>query len=221
MKWIALTGRVEFVLGMNPGEPGKNPPMGPPPLGCFNMLRFLAIILLACSSVWGADEPLPSPPAGFSWQRLASIKGALLKPDGWFFKASATGGTEGFFITKENIDKDGAFKTGLSLNCMRDIPKHSGLTPSGYAVAFADAAAEKHRLLERSARSMGPFNHLRLRYVDAPPGKESVTIWNLLVANDKTGTLYLYVFEAPTSTWEEAWKTGNVILKMLLLDDEI
>jgi len=42
-----------------------------------------------------------------------------------------------------------------------------------------------------------------------------------MVANDKTGTLFLVVFEAPTASWEEAWKTGESIFKKMLLDDEV
>jgi hypothetical protein len=57
--------------------------------------------------------------------------------------------------------------------------------------------------------------------VNAPAGKESITVCQLLIANDKTGTLFLTIFEAPTANWDEAWKTGEVILRKMLLDDEI
>ena len=30
-----------------------------------------------------------------------------------------------------------------------------------------------------------------------------------------------YIFEAPTKSWDEAWKTGETLLKKMLRDDEI
>lgn len=184
------------------------------------MRTSLTILFLVFAFGLRADDQLPFPPSGFSWQRLAQIKSVLLKPDSWHFKHSKKGQTDGFFITKEDIDKAGVFKTGLTLNCVRDIPKKSGLSPSSYAAALADAAAKKFQLVERSASKQGPFRAVRFRYVDAPVGKESITVCHVLFANDKTGTLFWTIFEAPTTNWDEAWKSGEIILKKMLLDDE-
>jgi len=112
-------------------------------------------------------------------------------------------------------------KTGLTLNCIQDVLKKSGKSPSIYAASLADAAAAKHQLVERSSSKQGPFQSVRFRYVDAPVGKESITVCQLLIANDKTGTLFLAIFEAPTKNWDEAWTTGESIFKKMLLDDEI
>jgi len=181
----------------------------------------LTILLLAFAFGLRAEDPLPPAPSGFSWQRLPPIKSALLKPDAWFFKQSKKGQTDAFFITKEDIDKAGAFKTGMTLNCLRDIEKKSGKSPSVYAASLADAAAEKHQLVERLSSKQGPFHSVRFRYVDTPAGKENITVCQLLIANDKTGTLFLAIFEAPTTNWDEAWKAGETIFKKMLLDDEI
>src|SRR5690242_13134314 len=104
-----------------------------------------------------AEVSLPPAPSGCAWQRLPEIKGALLKPDGWFFKEIHKGQTDAFFITKENIEKSGTFRTGLTLNCVRNIPKKSGRLPSAYAASIADAAAAKHQIIERSTSQQGPF----------------------------------------------------------------
>src|SRR6266850_7673678 len=106
----------------------------------------LIILLLAFAFGLRAENSLPPPPSGFSWQQFPPIKSALLKPDGWYFKQSKKGQTDAFFITKEDIDKAGAFKTGLTLNCIRDVLKKSGKSPSVYAASLADAAAAKHQL---------------------------------------------------------------------------
>jgi len=184
-------------------------------------MRTLILLSFLLSVFCHAQESLPPAPMGYSWQRLPAIKSVLLKPEGWFYKESKKGTTDGFFITKQDISKSGAFTTGLTLNCIREVPKKSGKVPSRYAQEMADAAASKYNLAERSSSEQGPFRAVRFRYVDAPAGKESITVNQVLIANDKTGTLFMAIFEAPTKTWDEAWKTGEVLLKKMLLDDEI
>jgi len=50
---------------------------------------------------------------------------------------------------------------------------------------------------------------------------ETTRMHTLMVANPKTNTLYLFVFEAPKGQWSEAWPIGEEILRLMLLDDEI
>ena len=181
----------------------------------------LAFLLLIAALGLRAETPLTPPPAGFSWQRLPEIKGALLKPDGWYFKKTKKRQTDVYAISKENVDKMGEFRTGVTLNRLPSITSKTGRPPSVFAAAFADGAALKYKLTERSSTKMGPFQALRFRYVDAPAPLESITVHKLLIANDKTGTLFLITFESPTAEWDEAWKTGEQILKKILLDDEV
>jgi hypothetical protein len=42
-----------------------------------------------------------------------------------------------------------------------------------------------------------------------------------MVANPKTNTLYLIIFESPEAEWDMAWKAGQKIMDTLALDDEI
>jgi hypothetical protein len=179
----------------------------------------LAIATFATYSY--AEDKLPEPPDGYAWQKLSPIKSYVLKPDGWFFKESKKGETDGFFVTKEDINKAGSFKTGLTVNRIPDIPKKSGLKPSDYAAGLAVAAAAQHKLKDKGAWEKGPFKSVKFTFVDAPKDKESITIYHLTIANDKTGTLLLLIFEAPTKDWDEAWKKGETILKKLLLDDGV
>ena len=44
-----------------------------------------------------------------------------------------------------------------------------------------------------------------------------LTIDNLAVANDRTGTLYLLVFESPEDTWDAAWEVAAPMLKRFLI----
>src|SRR5580765_4738433 len=160
---------------------------------------YLILTPFLLATALGAEDKLSPAPSGYSWQNLASIKSYVLKPNGWFFKETKKGNTEGFLVSKENIDKSGGAKTSLTLNCIHDLPKKALKSPSAYSAEFADAAAAKYKLVERTTSSQGPFKAVRFRYVDAPAGKESMTVLNLLIANDKTGTLFLILFESPTS----------------------
>src|SRR5437588_4330869 len=62
---------------------------------------------------------LPPAPEGFTWQEIPELKAAFLKPNGWFFKREEQKGTLAYFITKEDIDKNGQFQTGLTINVFR------------------------------------------------------------------------------------------------------
>lgn len=185
-----------------------------------NMKRLIYFLVLVFTACCAATE-LPVAPGGFKWQEASGLKVALLRPIGWFYKEDQSGTTTALFITKESIQKKEKFETGLTLNCVRDIPAKAGMAPSAYAIAFAQQAATTHKLDEQTDFDQGPFKAVRFRYVDAPKGMTSVTICHLLIANDRTGTLFLVIFEAPTKNWESEWKIGEVIFKKMLLDDEI
>ena len=42
-----------------------------------------------------------------------------------------------------------------------------------------------------------------------------------MIANPKTNTLYLLIFESPQASWDAAWTTGKQIMDTLVIDDEI
>lgn len=82
-------------------------------------LAIITVVTLIARSLLAAD--LPAAPAGFTWQEIPELKAALLKPNGWFFKREKQKDTLAYFITKEDIDKNGQFQTGLSVNVF--LPK--------------------------------------------------------------------------------------------------
>ena len=70
-------------------------------------LRGVAALLLAVSVL--AEDPPPAP-KGYAWKRIESVKASFLVPEGWHFKEETKDGTRAFFITKEDIDKNGSFE---------------------------------------------------------------------------------------------------------------
>jgi len=152
-------------------------------------------------------------PKGYSWAKCPEIKGGFLKPDGWHFKKQKRGETHGFFITKENIDEESAFTTGLTVNVIPDIPKKKAMTPLAFANQLRAAAKKLAPLDSTWEREMGP------RTQADPAG--AFTTHNLYIANEKTGTLYMVIFEAPEADWKATWKTAEPMLKFLYIDDTI
>ncbi|MDQ8183630.1 hypothetical protein [Pelagicoccus sp. SDUM812005] len=77
------------------------------------------------------------------------------------------------------------------------------------------------KVLLADSRNAGPFQAFTLRHLDSQPKLPDVIVHNLFIANDQTGTLWYYIFEAPESEWESAWKTGDTLLSNLLIESEI
>jgi hypothetical protein len=49
----------------------------------------------------------------------------------------------------------------------------------------------------------------------------TVVIFTLAVANTKTDTLYLLIFESPESDWDAAWKLGKEMVDKVPLQETI
>jgi hypothetical protein len=154
---------------------------------------------------------LPTPPAGFMWQQVPELKAAFLRPDGWFFKQEEQKGTVAYFISKESIEKDGGFNTGLTVNVFRGLKEPA----VGHAEAFiGQIASQMHG--EKWERTVGPFQEFGCDAADS----QSVMRY-LAIANPKTNTLYLFIFESPVSDWDSAWKLGKQIMDNLAIDDGV
>ena len=93
-------------------------------------LSAIPLSLIFAASVYAME--LPAPPTGFSWREVPEIKAAFLMPSGWQFKRQAQGNTLALLITQGDIDKDGRFNTGLTINVLRNAKP-------GTAVEYADA----------------------------------------------------------------------------------
>lgn len=139
-------------------------------------------------------------------------------PAGWYFKQVVKEGTYSCFITREKIDgSKGRFFTGLTVFVIKDIPKIKKMSPSQYAQKYIEQVEKSgKKMLKKWSTVMGPFKGYGCLYSDGVN-----TVHNLLIANDKTGTVYIVLFESPEKEWKNAWKIGEPILKKLLIDDEI
>lgn len=179
------------------------------------MKGLLVLMLLAMPFLQTAPATnLPPPPTGFAWQEIRELKAALLRPSGWFFQREETKGTLAYFITKESIANGGEFQTGLTVNVFR----HKKDNAVDSAKNFIDQlSAKKHG--EKWAKDVGPFKEFGCLTRDTDATGTTVA-QTLIVANPKTNTLYLLIFESPEPNWDSAWKLGKTIFDSLALDDE-
>lgn len=183
--------------------------------------RFAALLVLLLPLA-GFGQ-LPQPPEGYTWKKFDVIKAALLVPEGWYVKHQGGGDKNLWAISKEDVDKTGSFETGLTFISTQNVStKPQGkVPPSKFADAMLKEIKKRYSLEREASGPQGPFYAVRYQYIDAPKGKTAIRIYNLLMANDKTGTLYQVVYEAPLNEWDDAWKIGEPILKRILIDDEI
>jgi hypothetical protein len=177
------------------------------------MINVLVVLLALIQSIPPKD--LPKPPDGFSWQKVPEIKAAFLKPTGWFFKEERVTGSLALFITKENIGENGQFQTGLTVNVFH-LKKDSAID-RGRALIENLATNHGGKALQQT---FGPFQEFS-SLVTISGSTPQTKMYALTVANPKTNTLYMFIFESPESEWESAWKIGKPIIDELALDDEL
>lgn len=177
----------------------------------------LLFILLAKSVV---AQGLPEQ-EGFTWWKIPALKGAMLVPDGWHTKEQARGATEGFYISKSEITaSEPTFQVGLTLNVFKRFKAAKGKDPILWANQYCETLRQTGKVLDSWDKDMGPFKSLGIR-VEVKDQKGPLILHHLFVVNPKTGTLYFYLFEAPKNEWSVAWKSGEKMMKLLLIDDEI
>jgi hypothetical protein len=180
------------------------------------MKKLILLSLLAMFFVQSLfATPFPTPPAGFTWQEIPELKAAFLKPDGWFYKREEQKDTLAYFITKENIDKGGRFQTGLTVNVFH-LKKDSAVE-RGQSIIQQFATAKN---VNTFATDVGPFQEFACLAKDTK-SSGTIVIYAQAVANPKTNTLYLIIFESPESDWDAAWKLGKPMVEMLPLQGSI
>jgi hypothetical protein len=178
--------------------------------------ELLQLTLLATLFVHaGPATDLPVPPAGFTWQEIPELKAAFLLPKSWFFKREKNKDTLAYFITKESIENGGEFQTGLTVNVFRHKKDNAVETAKYY---IDQLAAKKHG--EKWARDVGPFKEFGCLTRDTDASGTTV-VQTLMVANPKTNTLYLFIFESPGANWDSDWTIGKQIIDSLVIDDEV
>lgn len=178
------------------------------------LARFSFAFVFLASTLYAAD--MPSPPSGFAWQQIPEVKSALLRPEGWYFKQEEKGGIIGYFVTKQDIDTAGHFETGLTVNVFPRLGE-------GLAVergkALIDRVAAEHGQKSWN-QQVGQLQEFGCEVKDTDASGTEV-MHALAVANTKTDTLYLLIFESPAAEWDASWPIGKEMMDAVKFDDGI
>lgn len=172
-------------------------------------LVFVLCLIATGTSETNAGSPkLPAAPTGFQWIWSPEMGGGFLCPDGWHAKKEKKADTEALFITKENIDTEGKFTTGLTVNVISRIRRKTGLPPSRYMPRLlAENAQGKKVLLELPPKKSGRITGHVLRLQD-----DVLVVHHSLLADDQTDKLYVVSFESPVGEWESNKKYWEPML---------
>jgi len=180
------------------------------------MKKALLLVILAVitPALFATDRP--ALPPGFSWQEIPEIHSTFLRPNGWFFRQETDKGTRAFFITKEDISGGGSFHTGLTINVFPHLREGSALDQGK---ALVDKIVAQHPRANHWNRQTGPFEVFGCLVTDTDNSGTS-TVMTYVLANPKTNTLYLLIFESPELAWSENSEIGKQIMSTMSLDDK-
>ena len=157
------------------------------------------------------------PPAGFSWHREDDAATSVLVPDGWFVRSENRNQVAALFVTQEAIRAGGEFRTGLSLNYFPGFSQRYGLKPTEQGLLMTAQLCQRpdNQILLSTSQSSPAGVGSIVRFRTASPDPRIVH--QLCVADDSGDTFRWIAFESPESTWSDAWKFGEPMLKQLFL----
>lgn len=178
------------------------------------LARFLITTLVLSGTVLADDQPkgFPHAPRGYEWYVFEPGKLACLRPLDWFVKTEVKGDTAALFFSKEDIDREGQFKTGMTLNVVRGIHKKTGKPPSLYAKSFLEALIEKHpdaRRIENLDQSGMPG--IGTTYLDREAFPD-VVVYTFLLPDDESDILRVFILESPQEDWAQVWASRRQML---------
>ncbi len=166
------------------------------------------------ATAFGLD--LPAPPDGYSWVEFKEGRCAFLQPAGWFVKTQVEGDVSTLFLSKENVELLGRYRTGLSVSVIQHVKQQAGMSPSRFAErSVATTTASKEVLGQWSGPGKGGVWTYSFRYRDPAPSP-TMLVHTLLLADDGADVLHVLVFGAPESEWERAWVHGEKILQTMV-----
>ena len=191
------------------------------------LLSMVAFATAACSEVPPAGNPNPTvlapggrqAPAGYSWKKAHCMY--VLIPDGWFYKEQEGHGTKAFFVSKESIEKEGKFKTGLTSNMITAITAKTGYAPSDYASRLFDSLKQTASYQDiQSTAPTANIAQLSGYFRTKHPASRNISVQYLTtLANNKTGTLYIVQFETREADWDSTLPVAKVLINNLVADD--
>lgn len=136
---------------------------------------------------------------------LQDIKASIQVPEGWTENHEIDDDVFVYHVQKSAEDPS----TSITLSVTTKVPERTEQSPSQYAAALIEMAQEPGANVIKGELNGLPT--LRVEY-DFEGGSGAMHAVNVAVANDKTGTLYFFAWQAPL---DEAAETEAIREKIL------
>ncbi len=156
---------------------------------------------------------LPIPPEGYRWAIFPKIKYAMLRPVEWHETHSPANGSFTGSVSKEDVRKEGKFRTGASVTLIDNIRKRSGATPTEFMLAWARAEREKEGvevIRVDPVMDFGSFKKEIHRVKFTGSEGYPILVHKVFQSFDELDQVYIVYFECPAKEWdrnEKIWRT--------------
>ncbi len=176
----------------------------------------LALSLVVLDPRGGIAQELPAAPAGFSWQRLSEMKGAVLLPASWRHKCCQ--GDMGWLSTETETGVSDPAK--FSLHLIRANRARSRQEAEKVASQYLAGLSGSLKPLKTWDSTHGPFVGMAGFYAEKERQASSRrNAFIQVLVSPNTSTLCIVIFDAPSGRWDEKWKVGQVIADTFVLED--
>lgn len=152
-------------------------------------------------------DQLGDTPSGYEWTSCSNMDSYFLMPDGWYKLEENAEGTEGCFITKEEITDGGLFQTGLSVNMITDVQNRTSQSPQEYGETFIGSIQSQYN-------GSGPVNNYQYPFQSSHTQitTQGTTIMYVTYSDNFEDVVYIMWFESPEGIWDSSWEMGQTIL---------
>jgi hypothetical protein len=189
--------------------------------------------------LFGRSKPadLLPPPQGFTWQHFEEVRIAILQPDGWYVHQVGDDKSFTGCVSKECIQTEGSFKTGLTLLVFRrvkdglrerhpdgfdpDYPVLLTLHGRGYPDTLSDPQLVQVLYCDPVVHKTQGSRLYRFQYRQLAPSRPDlpwhgpIIVQKSLIDFDQSSDVYEFTFESPARSWDESWQKGKPILTNL------
>ncbi len=181
-------------------------------MNTFRAFGFLVLSTMLTFPTVAADLPLKELP-------LTTAKASMQIPEGWHVKEDNEEGVIVYQISREEIsDAAGTYSVGLTLSVTPDVPGRAQMSPSKYAAELLAFSVEDGGTVTETKAA--PFHTLRTEYaVEGEAGH--LRIVDVATANDTTGTLYFFAWQAPDIEAEALTNLREKIIASLKFDPSL
>ncbi len=180
-------------------------------IGIASALAVLLSLLPTAALAQTSDEPAT---AAAETRRVQHPQSGtdLPIPAGWYLREEHKADGYAVFVSKEEIVTGGRFLTGFSLNWFAEVRARKGVTPSGYAAAFIDQIIQTRPGARREQAEIAPGVVVHeARYNHDSDGPPTMLLY-FAIGDDRNDTLRLAWYEAPESTWDADWASGEAVV---------